>query len=122
MRNKFGAKETRGYASKLEADVADWIARYLEDGEELLEQVPITFACGAKYVCDFAITANGEIIKYVEAKGAETSVWKLKMRLLKHEFPEIAAITTVVKRGKGRRLEERRLVEKPKRKRRKVRK
>lgn len=117
-RNKFGAQRTRGYASKLEADVADWLAASLDDGEELLEQIPITFACGAKYVCDFAVARDGRIVRYVEAKGAETSVWKLKMRLLKHEMPDIASITYVVKRGRRGTLEQRRLTEKQRRKRR----
>lgn len=68
----------------------------LEPGESLLEQVPISFACGAKYVCDFAIERDGQIVRYVEAKGVETPVWKLKLRLLQHEHPSIYESLTIV--------------------------
>lgn len=103
-RSKFGAIKTNGYASRFESRVADEMRATLRPGETLAEQVSIRFACGARYVCDFAIAdANGEIVRWVEAKGFVTPVWRLKLRLLRHEFPDIAARLTIVtppKRGK----------------------
>lgn len=78
--------------------VAAQQAALLSPGEELAEQIPIVFACGAKYICDFAVvnSATGEIVKWIEAKGFPTPVWRLKLRLLRHEYPDIYARLTVV--------------------------
>ena len=97
-RNKFRAQPTNGFASRLESDVADKLARELGAGESLITQVPIQFACGAKYIVDFGIVndATGEIVRYVEAKGQPLPVWRLKMRLLKYEFPLIYSRLTVI--------------------------
>jgi hypothetical protein len=91
-RNKFRARPTNGFASRLESRVNDELCAALEDGETLLKQVRITFACGAYHLCDFAIERDGKIVRYVEAKGRALSVWKLKMRLLKLEHPDIYSI------------------------------
>lgn len=103
-RGKYRAIKTGHYASRFEAKVADDLRAALLPGETLAEQIPIRFACGARYVCDFAIAdANGEIVRWVEAKGFATPVWRLKLRMLKHEWPDIAAKLTIVtppKRGK----------------------
>lgn len=92
-RAKYRAVRTNGYASKLEAryaaelemrkralngDVADW-----------LEQVPVRFACGTKYVIDFMLVHRDGMVTFVEVKGAETAAWKIKMRMLENERPEI---------------------------------
>jgi hypothetical protein len=95
-RAKYGAIRTNGYASRFESRVADELRAALVPGETLLEQVTIKFQCGAKYVCDFAIEVDGKITRYVEAKGMPTPVWRLKLRLLKHEHPAIAAMLTIV--------------------------
>lgn len=95
-RAKYRAKRINGYASRLESRVADSLRAGLAPGESLLEQVPISFACGAKYICDFAIERDGKVVRYIEAKGVETPVWKLKLRLLRHEHPQIADMLTIV--------------------------
>lgn len=96
-RGKYGAVKTDGYASRFESQVAATVRSSLASGETMIEQVPIRFACGARYICDFAVAdANGEIVRYVEAKGFSTPVWRLKLRLLKHERPDIAARLTIV--------------------------
>ena len=100
-RNKFGAIRTGGYASRFEASVAAQQRALLSDGETLIEQVPIKFACGAKYVCDFAVVKDGRIVRYIEAKGLPTAVWRLKLRMLKHEYPEIHAILEIVRPRQG---------------------
>jgi hypothetical protein len=107
-KSKYRAVRTGGYASKFEAKVAAELKSKLLPGETLIEQVPIKFACGAKYVCDFAVSVDGKIVRYVEAKGMVTPIWKLKMRMLRHEHPEIAAALTVIsaakKKGKKREI------------------
>lgn len=91
MPHKYSAKRTEVdgimFPSKAEA------ARYcqlkeLERKGELsdLEFQPVfRFACGAKYVADFRYVWKGK--KVIEdVKGQETAVFKLKRRLLNHEF------------------------------------
>ena len=96
-RGKYGAIKTGKYASRFEAKVAGDLRAALAPGETLGEQIPIRFACGAKYICDFVIAdANGEIVRYVEAKGFATTVWKLKLRLLRYEHPDIASKLTII--------------------------
>ena len=101
---KFRAIKTGDYASKLEARVAADLEGELGEGETLATQVPIRFACGAKYICDFAVAdANGEIVRWIEAKGVEMPVWRLKLRLLKHEHPGIYSRLEVIT-SKGRKV------------------
>lgn len=98
---KYHAKRTNGYASKREAyyagelrvrklapqaDLADW-----------LEQVPVRLSAGIKYVVDFVLIMRDGTVRFVEVKGVETDVWKLKMRLLEVERPEIWARLEIVK-------------------------
>ena len=99
-RAKYRAKPTNGYASKLESRVADMLRQNLMPGEVLTEQVAITFACGAKYVCDFAVMRGTELVRLVEAKGIETPVWRLKLRMLKHEWPELYEVLWVATRDR----------------------
>ena len=101
-RGKYRAIKTNGYASRLEAACAKKLRDALQPGETLIEQVPIKYACGAKYLCDFAIVedATGEIVRWVEAKGVETAVWRLKLRMLRHEHPGIYERLTIMRSAK----------------------
>jgi Protein of unknown function (DUF1064) len=91
---KYRAVRTNGYASKLEARCAErlGIRRDAINGDiaYFLEQVPIRFSSGVKYVCDFLVFMRDGSHRYIEAKGVETAAWKIKLRLLKDEFPQIA--------------------------------
>jgi hypothetical protein len=97
VRSKYNARKNNGYASRLESRVGAILERELKPGEKLLKQVAITLACGAKYVCDFAVVGKDGMGVYVEAKGIETPVWRLKMRMLKHEMPDVHAALLVVR-------------------------
>lgn len=107
-RNKFRAVRTNGYSSKFESKVAGELERYcVDNGFTLHEQHKIKFACGAAYICDFVVcsSSTGAIVSFVEAKGKETPVWRLKLRMLKHEFPDIHEnLTIVFNRNKGGKL------------------
>jgi hypothetical protein len=95
------------YASKFEARVSAELEAFCAENKWTLEQQHvITFACGAKYLCDFVIRSDaGTVVLYVEAKGKETPVWRLKLRMIKHEHPDIYERLTVVHaRNKGGKL------------------
>lgn len=110
-RNKYRAVKTTvdgvAYASKFEAKVAAELEAHCDaNGWVLGRQHPVKFACGAKAVLDFVVlSAAGTIIWYVEAKGRSLPVWNLKLRMIKHEHPDIYEHLTVVHaRNKGGKL------------------
>jgi hypothetical protein len=94
--NKYRAVRVGQYASRFEATVAAQQRALLQPGETLIEQVPVKFACGAKSVLDFAVVKDGKIVRYIEAKGFPTPVWRLKLRLIRHEHPDVFAMLTIV--------------------------
>lgn len=96
-RNKYGNIKVNGFDSRFESTVAEKLTKELAPDEMLLKQVPIKFACGAKLIIDFAIARGGQIVRYVEAKGLSTPVYKLKLRMLKHERPAVFAALEVIK-------------------------
>lgn len=97
MRNKYGAIRSeyngRTYASKAEANWARYYHEELKQGRiKALEEQPrvllIPKPNKIEYVADFLITwANGEV-EYIDVKGVETSVFKLKHKLFKHFHPD----------------------------------
>jgi hypothetical protein len=93
---KYRAIRTGGYASRFEAKVAEQVRAELAPGELMHEQVTVVLGCGAKLVLDFAVSVDGKIVRYIEAKGMETPVWRLKLRMLRHERPDIAGILQIV--------------------------
>ena len=102
-RNKYGARKTTYngilYDSQREAKRAAELDLLTRAGEvkSVQRQPEFVFASGIKYRADFRIVwADGsETIE--DVKGFETPVFRLKMRLLKHEYPEVYAVFEVVK-------------------------
>lgn len=92
-RHKYNAKPTtvggRRYASKKEAEYAEGLHLRKKAGEILgwLEQVPIKFSSGIKYVVDFVVFEADGMVRFIEVKGAETQVWRNKMAMLADEYP-----------------------------------
>jgi len=95
--NKFGAKKTeyngRKYDSKLEARVAQELDLRMKSGEfiEVTPQFRIKLyvylpdnkkADLFTYVCDFRCTRPDGSYLLVEAKGMETSLFRVKKRIL----------------------------------------
>ena len=89
--NKYGAKPTiyNGikYHSKFEAEYAknlDWRLK-AKDIKRWERQVKISLDVNDSHICnyfmDFVIAHNTGAIEYVEVKGVETAVWKLKFKL-----------------------------------------
>lgn len=91
-RNKYGARKTNGYDSKREWEYAETLRlrQLAENGDVLywLEQVPIKLSVG-KYVIDFLVFKRDGTHRYVEVKGFETAVWRLKVRALQNECPDV---------------------------------
>lgn len=101
-RGKYRAVKTRvldkTFDSKFEASVALDLHKHLAAGESLHFQHSVKLACGAKSILDFIVVddSTGEILRYVEAKGFQTPVWRLKLRMLTHERPDVVERLTVV--------------------------
>lgn len=112
-KNKFNAKSTtyngKWYASKLEASMAmelDWRVKAGEIEPDWRKQVKIELKVKgvfiANYYIDFIATRTKDGIKeYIETKGLEMDLWKMKWRLLnalKDEILEPGAELIVVKK------------------------
>jgi hypothetical protein len=95
--NKYGAKKTvyngRRYDSKLEARVAQDLDLRMESGEftEIIPQYKISLYVylpdGSRadlfsYICDFRCERTDGSYLLIEAKGMETSVFRVKKRIL----------------------------------------
>lgn len=98
--HKYKARPTGGYASKRESEYAQHLQQEKRVGNILgwMEQVPVRM-CGksVKYTVDFMVIRNDWTVHFVEVKGVETPEWKLKMRILAYEFPDIYARLEVVR-------------------------
>jgi hypothetical protein len=98
-RNKYGAKKTRGYDSKREADYAAELELRSRasngDVSHWHEQVGIQLRTSV-YKVDFLVFFKNGTHRYVEVKGVETDVWLLKMKAVEDECPAIWAALEVV--------------------------
>lgn len=102
-RNKYGAQKTGHYDSKREyayavellmrkqatnGDVLDW----LEQVTIVLQEEP-----RIAYRADFLVFKRDGTWELVEIKGVETDVWRLKMKLMQVNRPEMYAKLKVIK-------------------------
>lgn len=97
-RNKFGAIPTTykkiKYHSKKEAEYAKKLdllkkAKKIKSWDRQL-RIPL-IVNGEKicnYIMDFVVTKNDGRLQYIEVKGYETAVWKLKWKLLKAQLKD----------------------------------
>ncbi len=103
-RGKYGAVRTGAFASKLESRTNDELCAALtgrnpalatqlgvQAGDTLTTQHRISFACGTYHLVDFAIWRDGALVAFVESKGAPLPTWRIKMKMLRHEFPHFHA-------------------------------
>lgn len=100
--NKYGAKKTEyngvKYHSKFEAECAEILDTRLKakDIKSVDRQVKIDLRAYGEhitnYYIDFIVTHHDGHKEYIEAKGAETDVWKMKFKMLeaklKNEEPD----------------------------------
>lgn len=91
-KNKYGNKRTTidgvTFASKKEANRYTVLKVLKKTGKvkEFDCQVPYKFASGIKYLLDFKVLWEDGRESYEDVKGVLTPVYKLKKKLMKHEF------------------------------------
>lgn len=91
--SKYGAVKQNGYDSKKESAYAQELElrKRAKDIKDYKGQVKIelfgengTRVCN--YFVDFEVTHNDGSTEYVEVKGFETAIWRLKWRLFEDKF------------------------------------
>ena len=97
-KSKFGNVKTeyngKTYDSKLEASYAHIIDHKIKNGEikSVVAQYPMPVKINGvkicKYVADFMVTFPDNRVEIWDAKGVETSIFKLKWKLVKALYPE----------------------------------
>jgi hypothetical protein len=93
LRHKFGAKPTeydgKRYASKREARFAAELDMLRRAGKVVmyLEQVPLRLPGKSKYVVDFVVFYDDGTVRFVDVKGVETQMFRLKKRQVEELFP-----------------------------------
>lgn len=110
-RNKFGAKRRAfqgiRYDSGLEAQCAQELDLRLKakDIKAVERQVKLSLTAHGKHICnyyiDFIITHHDDSREYLEVKGMELPVWRIKWKLLEAQLAaeEPMAIMTVYKQS-----------------------
>lgn len=108
-KNKYNAKTKQyngiWYHSKFEASYAKDLDWRIKAGEikSWIRQAKISLDVNGKHICnyyiDFVVKHNDDSLEYVEVKGFETEVWRLKWKLFEAIYNEIepGAVLTVVK-------------------------
>jgi len=96
--NKYGAKSTQvdgvTYHSKFEAGYADELRLRLmaKDIKSWERQVKLDLKVNGvhitNYYIDFIVTHNDDSREFVEVKGFETDLWKIKWKLLEATFDD----------------------------------
>ena len=93
------AKRTGVFASRKEAKYAQQLEWEKMDPKgnvlDYTRQFPIHLP-GCRYVVDFMVLHRDGTVTFVEVKGFETEVWKLKYRALRELRPHLFARLKVV--------------------------
>lgn len=93
VKHKFGAKQVEydgiKFASKLEGRYYEQLKMRQKAGDVLffLRQVPLHLPGNTKYVCDFLVFLSDGTCEFVDVKGMETEVFKLKKRQVEDLYP-----------------------------------
>ncbi len=100
LRHKFNAKsceyDGRKFPSKLEGRYYLQLKARQKEGEIIffLCQIPFHLPGNIKYVCDFCVyLANGEV-EFVECKGQDLPLGKLKRKLVENLYPITIKVVT----------------------------
>lgn len=77
------------YTSKLEASYAEKLDQWIKDGyvKFYLEQVPIRLPGGTKYIVDFVVFYTDDTLRFIDTKGMETDIFKIKKREVEAIYP-----------------------------------
>ena len=91
-KSKYGNKKTNidgvVFASQREASRYLCLKSLKTSGEiaDFKVQVPYRFASGIKYILDFEVIGADGKKTHEDVKGVRTPVYKIKKKLMKHEF------------------------------------
>lgn len=92
-KHKFNAKRTEidniKFDSKKEAQYYSTLKLQQRAGEVIffLRQVPFHLPGNTKYVCDFQVFYSDGTVKFVDVKGVETAMFKLKKKQVEELYP-----------------------------------
>jgi hypothetical protein len=95
IRHKYNAspqkRDGHRYDSKAELAFAQQLDRAKAAGEvvQYLRQVPFHLPGGVKYVCDFCIFESGGCIRWVDVKGVDTPMSKMKRKQVEELYAPI---------------------------------
>ena len=93
IKHKFNAKKVKvgqeKYDSKLEYAYKLHLDKLIKNGAVLfyLKQTPIHLPGGTKYICDFLVFYTTGEVKFIDVKGMETDVFKIKKREIEAIYP-----------------------------------
>ena len=108
--SKFGnQKQTvdgHSYDSKMEASVASQLELRKKAGDikewERQYKVELYGENGSKicnYYVDFVVTHNDDRLEFIEVKGFETAIWKLKWKMFQDKFgKDFTKVLTVLRK------------------------
>ncbi len=106
--NKYGAKTSVhngiSYHSKKEAGYAAQLELRLRAGDikEIKRQVSIPLDVNGRHICnyiiDFVVTLADGTLEYIEVKGFETDVWRIKWKLFEALFGGLPGMKLTVVR------------------------
>lgn len=93
IRHKFNSVRVKNngnnFASKLE-EAYDAYLQILQKEEKIefyLWQVPLRLPGGTKYIVDFVVFDSDGTVRFVDVKGMETDVFKIKKREIEAHYP-----------------------------------
>ena len=77
------------FQSKREARLYERLKLQREAGEVsyFLRQVPMHLPGGTRYVVDFLVFMRDGRVRYLDAKGQETKLFRVKRREIQHHYP-----------------------------------
>lgn len=78
---RFDSKKEAHYYAHLKIRMATGEVSYF------LMQVPLRLPGGSKYVVDFQVHLATGAVEYIDVKGRETQVFRLKKREVEHQYP-----------------------------------
>ena len=102
--NKHTEYAGHSYMSKLEADVAWQLDMRIKAGEvkNYKRQVRIPLKVNGKHICDyvidFVVKCTDGTTEYLEAKGFETDVWKLKWKIFEAMYENKKNVKLIVQK------------------------
>jgi len=78
---RFASKREARYYERLKIEKAAGLVVYW------LRQVPIHMPGGTRYVVDFLVFMPDGAVRYVDVKGRETAMFRVKRREIQHGYP-----------------------------------